>query len=468
MSSSLIPSAKAGVEPLPPGSESCGCCDGVETATPKLIDNRGGLSAVDYRIGHYADWQASLTAGLSQGGSPDLAPLTALLTRDRRDFTIGLIDAFSCAADVLTFYQERIANESWLRTCTERVSLQEQGRLIGYRLKPGVAAETWLAFAVETPPTPPATMKPEPGSFVTGVPETVMLETGLRVNSVPGPDEKPQAFETVEPLQARWQWNAMRALADQERAPGFGARETWLAGTSTQLKVGDVLVFVGPQFDADPASNRWDRRVLTAVEADEAKQRTRVAWQDPLASVTPLVQPADPPVLLAMRERAAIFGHNAPDWSSMSDEFKAAYLGLSGPDKLEPEHLGEWPNFDMYAPGGSGFSVTAHASALDAASVLQDTLRAAGMQQARSSAIAAGQMLAGGAQFIERIATLPAETAGAWMDVANELPSVLADAFKPVADLAQRAGDLGAAVSRVSALEGTVRGLEDAIKRLRG
>lgn len=463
--SPLMPSVKSGVDPLPPGSEACGCCDGVQTATPRAIDNRGGLSAVSYRIGEYADWKASLVAGLSDSG---FAPMTSLLTREQADYTIGLIDAFACAADVLTFYQERIANESWLRTATERVSLQELGELIGYRLKPGVAAETWLAFAVETPPLRPPTLRPEPGAFVTGVPELVTLDAGLRVNSVPGPGELPQAFETVEPLQARWQWNAMRALADEDRAPGFGARETWLAGTSTQLKPGDMLVFVGPQFDADPASNRWDRRVLTAVEPDDAHQRTRVAWQEPLGSVTPYVRPADPPLVLAMRERAAIFGHNAPDWSSMSAEFKAAYLGLSGPDKLKPEQLIEWPNFDIYAPGGAGLAITAHASALEAATVLQDTIRAAGLQQARSGALAAGQMLAGGAQFIERIASLPTQTAGAWMNVANELPSVLADAFKPVADLAQSAGDVGAAVSRVNALEGTVRGLEEAVKKLRG
>lgn len=464
----LTPSVKAGVEPLPPGSESCGGCQGIDTATPKLIDNRGGLSAVDYRIGRHGDWRSSLTAGLSQGGTPGLAPLSALLTRDAQDFTIGLIDAFSCVADVLTFYQERIANESWLRTATERVSLQEQGRLIGYRLKPGVAAETWLAFAVETPPTPPAAMKPEPGSFVTGVPETVTLAPGLRVNSVPGPGEQPQAFETVEALEARWPWNVMRAMPDEERVPGFGARETWLAGTSTQLKPGDMLVFVGPQFDADPASNRWDRRVLTAVEADDAHQRTRVAWQEPLGSVTPLVQPAAPPVVLAMRERAAIFGHNAPDWSSMSAEFKAGYLGLSGPAQLESEHLVEWPHFDIYAPSGAGPSITAHTTALDAASVLQETLRAAGLQQARGSAIAAGQMLAGGAQWVERIAALPAETAGAWMGLAKELPSAVAEAFRPVAELVQGAGEVGAAVTRLSALEGTVRGLEAAVDRLRG
>ena len=93
---------------------------------------------------------ASLHAALSSSRHP--APLAGLRTRDDDDFTIGLIDAFACAADVLTFYQERIANESYLRTATERVSLQEMGKLIGYRLRPGVAAETWLAFALETRP----------------------------------------------------------------------------------------------------------------------------------------------------------------------------------------------------------------------------------------------------------------------------------------------------------------------------
>ena len=87
-----------------------------------------------------------MLAGLSSSKFPRLA---GLRTRDADDFTLGLIDAVACAADVLTFYQERLANESYLRTATERVSLQEMAKLIGYRLRPGVAAETLLAFALE-------------------------------------------------------------------------------------------------------------------------------------------------------------------------------------------------------------------------------------------------------------------------------------------------------------------------------
>ena len=54
--------------------------------------------------------------------------------------------------DVLAFYQERLANESFLRTATERRSILELARLIGYQPSPGVAASTWLAFTLQEAP----------------------------------------------------------------------------------------------------------------------------------------------------------------------------------------------------------------------------------------------------------------------------------------------------------------------------
>src|SRR5262245_39877802 len=185
---------------MPPGTETCGCCDGVEPSTPAAVDNRTGLSTIAYRIGEYARVRQCLFPGLASSAYPERAKLR---TRDPDDFTIGLLDAVACAADVLTFYQERIANESYLRTATERVSLQEMAKLIGYRLRPGVAAETWLAFALEPPKTPPPGLPPDPGAFVTGIPTALTLPAGLKVQSIPGPDEKPQTFETVEEIAAR-------------------------------------------------------------------------------------------------------------------------------------------------------------------------------------------------------------------------------------------------------------------------
>ena len=121
---------------FPAGAENCGCCAGVAPSTPRRVENRHGLTAIAYRVGDYARFRDSLHARLS---SAQAGKLQELLTREPDDFTLGLVDAFACAADVLTFYSERIANESYLATATERVSLQEMGRLIGYRLRPGVA-----------------------------------------------------------------------------------------------------------------------------------------------------------------------------------------------------------------------------------------------------------------------------------------------------------------------------------------
>lgn len=343
--SALRPDAKAGSVALPPGSEACGCCEGIDAATPQAHANRHGLDAVAYRIGRHPDFRSSLVDGLSDSTllidpagpvdpadpvEPKASPLSNLLTRDKDDFTLGLIDAFACSADVLAFYQERIANESWLRTATERVSLQEMGRLIGYRLRPGIAAETWLAFTLEPPRAPPPGAPKEPGMFVTGIPTQVRLEGGLKVQSVPGPDEKPQTFETVEAIDARPEWSAMRPWLSRPRLPAMGDRTLWLQGVATGLKPGDALLVVGAEFDANPASNRWDVRILSEVLAEPDYDRTRVSWKRALGSLSPAMSPAGSDVrVYALRQRASVFGHNAPMWRTMPQDFRNDYTGTT-------------------------------------------------------------------------------------------------------------------------------------------
>jgi hypothetical protein len=333
------------VPPQPPGTECCHCCEGVAAATPQGLSNREGLSAIAYRIGDHAQFRASLHALLSNPAFPELA---ALRTRSDDDFTMGLIDAFACAADVLTFYQERIANESYLRTAIERVSLQEMGKLIGYRLRPGVAAETWLAFALETPPAPPASLVPEPGAFVTGVPAGLALDPGLKVQSVPGPGEQPQTFETVEAVDARPAWNAMRPWMSQPDPPARGYQQAWLAGTDTNLKPGDAILIVGKEFDDDHTSNRWDFRILDSVTPHAADERTQVTWKRPLGSTTPSGDPPASPRLYALRKRAAVFGHNAPMWLSMSLDFRLGYPGHN----QDPKKDTEWPGYQIAPADG--------------------------------------------------------------------------------------------------------------------
>ena len=359
--SALRPDARAGATLPPPGSEACGCCEGIDAATPQLHANRHGLDAVAYRAGRHPDFRSSLVDGLSDSHFP---ALSGLLSRDSDDFTLGLIDAFACSADVLTFYQERIANESWLRTATERVSLQEMGRLIGYRLRPGVAAETWLAFTLEPPREPPPGAPEEPGMFVTGIPGEVTLEPGLKVQSVPGPDEKPQTFETVEAVVARPQWSAMRPWLSRPRLPAAGDRSAWLQGVATGLKPGDALLIVGGEFDANPTSNRWDFRILSEVVPEPERDRTRVAWERGLGSLAPSMAPAGSDVrVYALRQRASVFGHNAPMWRTMPEDFRKDYEGDADGGERRAARTGRagdehgWPDFtispaDQTASGG--------------------------------------------------------------------------------------------------------------------
>jgi hypothetical protein len=353
-----VPDLKRNVSPPVPGSECCDCCEGIEAQTPQAIDNAVGLSRIAYRVGDHGQFRASLHAALSSSefGLPPgtISPLTRLLTRDDSDFTLGLIDAFACSADLLTFYQERIAAESYLLTAVERVSIQEMGKLVGYDLKPGLAAETWLAFALETPPVPPANLPPEPGNFVTGVPSSLRLEAGLKVQSVPGPGEKPQTFELVETLEeARPEWNAIRPRLSKARFPDQGDTDVWLDGTATLLQPGDALLFVSQEFVAGGGgAGNWDFKIVATVEPDSGQGRTRVSWAGGLGSAPSQFNPAGASYVYAMRKRSGVFGNNAPNWSAMTDEFQAAYKPGSQNDS-------QWPDFQISesAPDANGGSV---------------------------------------------------------------------------------------------------------------
>ena len=148
------------VDPTLRDLNDCGCCEGVTAETPAAVTNRPGLSAVAYRIGEHATFKASMLSALS---ATDNAEMQALKTRAPDDFTLALTDAWAAALDVLTFYQERLANESYLRTATERLSVLHLARLIGYELRPGVAASTSLAFTLDETAGSPADVDPGGG-----------------------------------------------------------------------------------------------------------------------------------------------------------------------------------------------------------------------------------------------------------------------------------------------------------------
>jgi hypothetical protein len=304
------------------GQCTCGCCLGITAVTPVPIYNRPGLSALAYRAGTWSLFKRSMLAAASTSRYPALHRLG---TRDDDDFTIALLDAWAVVADVLTFYQERIANESYLPTASERFSLLELGRLIGYELRPGVAASTQLAFTLDGGPASPRRLN---------------LDAGVKVQSIPGPDEKPQTFETIAPIEARVEWNALTPRLTMPQPINRTTRRLYLEGTATQLQVGDGILIVGEEREAYLGSEQWDFRILESVQADVVADRTLITWRLPLGSAQPPSIPAARGVrLFAMRQRAALFGHNAPD---------PRILNLQGPHVSEVvDGNGKWKNYTL-------------------------------------------------------------------------------------------------------------------------
>jgi predicted phage baseplate assembly protein len=245
---------------------SCGCCEGVERSTPSELTNRPGLPALAYRVGTYAKFLetmkarlSSLTLDIAEGSEPRrILPLDGLTTRDASDPAIALLDAWAVAGDILTFYQERIANEGYLRSATERRSVLELARLVGYAPRPGVAATAYLAFGVDPNTT-----------------GEVPVPVGTRAQSVPGPGEQVQFFETTEAFAARADWNELRprTVAPPQFDPASALQRNlvYVAGTSTNLKPGDRLLFVF-------GSAEFDRivRFVAGIEAEDAAKRTKV------------------------------------------------------------------------------------------------------------------------------------------------------------------------------------------------
>ncbi len=310
----------ASLDPTLRALDDCGCCAGLAAETPGRVQNRPGLSAIAYRSGSWREFKASLLASLS---AETHAPLARLTTRADDDFTIALLDAFATAADVLTFYQERIANEAYLRTATERRSILELARLIGYQLAPGVAAETLLAFTVDDAP---------------GAPGRATIDVGVKVQSVPGQDEKPQTFETVEPIEARAEWNAMTPRPFQAQVLPKHATVLHLAGVATNLRPGDALLLVSPQRAAGDEDGAWDLVRLTRIRTDDRSQTTRVEWETGLANTYSVATPATAPAVYALRTRAALFGHNATDPKLLPDATLTKLVTAGSIDSASDPH----------------------------------------------------------------------------------------------------------------------------------
>jgi hypothetical protein len=311
----------------------CGCCEGLPALSPE--QNDPGLSAISYRLATYAIFLRRMRSQIQSPetlANPPQIPwvLSALATRSPDDPAIALMDAWAVVADVLTFYQERIANEGFLRTATERLSVLQLAREIGYELSPGVAASTYLAFTAEdvvgsgvsaaTPQSPKTPSAPTQGAPTFNF-RSAIVPAGSKVQSIPAPGKLPQTFETSADTLIRPPWNLMlpRITRPADLALGpdgtlyllaaradfpfgftslgpaqafllnpdtpalsapvnaFPVHHIFLYGITTNLKTGDRVLFAGRNSNGDTLAVS---RIARNVVVQSSQNLTRVDFAD--------------------------------------------------------------------------------------------------------------------------------------------------------------------------------------------
>lgn len=500
-------------DPIEPTLSPCGCCD--DGLPEPGHTNPPGLAAIAYRIGAHPDFLARMTARLhaweiltcadcearfvgpdrladlldhiakAHPAEPNPAalvvaerPLADLGTRAPDDPAIALLDAWAVAGDVLTFYQERFANEHYLRTATERRSILEMARAIGYELDPGVAAETYVAFTVDD---------------ADGAPTEADVPAGTQLMSIPaGGDERPQTFETDAELTAHVRWNAVRPRLLHPQVLTTTLSHVFLDGLTTGLERGDRLLLV-------LGGTPHVRQIRTVTPGTEASH-TRVDFMtgssapeqtlaplpggvlDPNQAALPLTTDTvqseivakmwdeedlqaflaqhgwDADVVLAyvddhrvaalgggdgevvaLRQRAAVFGHTALDWKTLPDEVKADYLGLATPDALTTADKLQWPDFVIFSPTDVNLvpedvltQITMEVTAQQVHDAVQGALGSA-------TAAAFGAASSAGAAAAASAASVAQRAMDATVQAKNALEQIVADTS---AEVGQQASDL--------------------------
>lgn len=145
-------------------------CEGLDH--PREIFNPPGRSTIQYRTGEFAGFREAL---LQYSGERELQRWRP---HAEADLAVQLVEWWAYLADILEFYNERIASQAYLRTADRPESPGRLVRLLGYRPRPGLAATGTLA----------ALLNGRAG---------VTLPPGFQVASKPGPGKQPQIFETA-------------------------------------------------------------------------------------------------------------------------------------------------------------------------------------------------------------------------------------------------------------------------------
>jgi hypothetical protein len=280
---------------------------------PQEICNPPALSAIAYRPGDYVGFRHALLHALP--GENELSQLrdgqVMQLWRQgaEGDLAVQMVEWWAYLSDVLTFYNERLANETYLRTAQLPESVNRLIQLLGYRPRPALGARGTLA------------------ALLNGT-RPVTLQKGFQVQSKPGPGKQPQIFEldadttvTMPDVIAAQPSTASRPLVPSGGAigPAWQSGFIWLAGKVSGIKQGEKLLLVSARgLHGQPTADfAWLGITGTVSQSDPAGNPVTQVTYSVLTGTTARGQPAAGYVLLRSSQATAPWSFtSAPGWTT--------------------------------------------------------------------------------------------------------------------------------------------------------
>ncbi|HEX4610551.1 MAG TPA: putative baseplate assembly protein [Urbifossiella sp.] len=222
---------------------------------------------IDYLAKDYASFRRLMFDRLAQT-LPDWTEQRAA------DLGVTVIEALAYAADHVSYFQDAVATEAYLKTARRRISVRRHARLVDYRMHDGCNARTWVFVEV----TQPVAV----GDWMFFTNPTTTCKTGRppvsTTTQLTGPTEADRVV--FEPLQKARPEGTPRQLVPQQNAIPFftwGESECCLPAGATSAAL-----------DADPPDGSTS---FGAWQKDGPKDLPHVAknwaWSD--ATVLPRV-----------------------------------------------------------------------------------------------------------------------------------------------------------------------------------
>ncbi|GAB6192464.1 baseplate J/gp47 family protein [Desulfocastanea catecholica] len=117
-------------------------CD--KTEFPHLLNIAAGLRRLPRSLGIFADWRHPILDAI--GRDPVLDDWRAkVLGQTKQDLGLMLVDMGAYVFDVVSFYDQLICHESYLRTAQLTGAQRRMVDLLGFLPRPALASKAWLA-----------------------------------------------------------------------------------------------------------------------------------------------------------------------------------------------------------------------------------------------------------------------------------------------------------------------------------